>query len=102
MLNVNKAECVLDYLGKKDVILLGTQGRVFVKSPKNFVQSGDRPDDVEVGSLFVGESAQEKVQLWIIIISAVAGLLLLLLVILGLIKVRIMQLFDKYYAKKNK
>jgi hypothetical protein len=83
LFNISSLE---DYLGKKDVILLGTQGRVFVKSPKNFVQSGDRPDDVEVGSLFVGESAQEKVQLWIIIISAVAGLLLLLLVILGLIK----------------
>lgn len=69
------------------MILFATQGRVLVTNPVNFVQNGDKTDSVEVVSLFIGET-KEKVELWIIIISVIAGLLLLLLVILGLIKVR--------------
>ncbi|EFA09738.2 Integrin alpha-PS3-like Protein [Tribolium castaneum] len=77
---------IKDLFGKKDVILFATQGRVLVTSPANFVQSGGRTDNFDVVSLFIGETIEEKVELWIIIISVIAGLLLLLLVILGLIK----------------
>ncbi|XP_044263954.1 integrin alpha-PS3-like isoform X2 [Tribolium madens] len=77
---------IKDLFGKKDIILFATQGRVLVTNPVNFIQSGDKTDHFDVVSLFIGETIEEKVELWIIIISVIAGLLLLLLVILGLIK----------------
>lgn len=44
-------------------------------------------DDVTVSNVFLNQPVKEKIATWIIITSVIAGILLLLLIILGLIKV---------------
>ncbi|RZC18410.1 integrin alpha-PS3-like, partial [Asbolus verrucosus] len=83
LLNVS---VVKEFLGKKDIIQFATHGSVIVKNPLNFIQSGNKPDNADVTSLFVGDGVEEEVALWIIVVSIIAGLLLLLLIVLGLIK----------------
>ncbi|KAJ3646061.1 hypothetical protein Zmor_023672 [Zophobas morio] len=87
-----KLDMVLDIatlknlLGKKDVILFATHGHVVITNPKNFIQSGNEQDRVEVASLFIGVSQREDIALWIIIASAIAGVILLTLLFVVLVK----------------
>lgn len=78
----------LEFFGKdKYVLSLSSLGSVSVQRPQNFIQSGNLTDFVQVSSYFVGDVVEKQVETWIIVVSAVAGILLLLLVILGLVKV---------------
>ncbi|XP_072391133.1 integrin alpha-PS4-like [Diabrotica undecimpunctata] len=71
----------------KDMVLIATNGEVMIESPVNFIQYQDRPDVFTVSSLFINDITKPaKVALWIIILSAIIGILLLLLLIFGLIK----------------
>lgn len=67
---------------------MATEAAVAIKSPNNYTQIGNRPDNVTVRSVFIGEIKAKTVAIWIIILSIIAGLLLLLLLIAGLVKVR--------------
>ena len=58
-----------------------------ITNPKNFIQSGNEQDRVEVASLFIGVSQREDIALWIIIASAIAGVILLTLLFVVLVKV---------------
>uniref|UniRef100_A0A6P7GBD7 Integrin alpha-PS3-like n=1 Tax=Diabrotica virgifera virgifera TaxID=50390 RepID=A0A6P7GBD7_DIAVI len=71
----------------KEMVLIATNGEVVIESPVNFVQYQDRPDVFTVSSVFINDmSKPAKVALWIIILSAIIGILLLLLLIYGLIR----------------
>ncbi|GLV40522.1 scab [Carabus blaptoides fortunei] len=66
-------------LGKKDIIYLSTDG--FVEEIE-----GNKNDKLRVSNIFLAAVPIQEVDLWIIIVSIIAGILILLLVILGLIK----------------
>ncbi|XP_031332931.1 integrin alpha-PS3-like isoform X1 [Photinus pyralis] len=77
---------ISEILGKKDIILFTTDGELTIRNPKNFEQSGIRPDTAHVTSTFIGETTKESVDTWIIVAAAIAGLLLLLLLTMALVK----------------
>uniref|UniRef100_A0A1Y1LB11 Uncharacterized protein n=1 Tax=Photinus pyralis TaxID=7054 RepID=A0A1Y1LB11_PHOPY len=77
---------IVEILGKKDIILFTTDGELTIRNPKNFEQSGIRPDTAHVTSTFIGETTKESVDTWIIVAAAIAGLLLLLLLTMALVK----------------
>ncbi|KAK9875402.1 hypothetical protein WA026_007797 [Henosepilachna vigintioctopunctata] len=73
-------ESITGLVEKNTVIRFSTVGMVKILEPPNLVQSGDRADIVSVSSIFVGDPDVNIIDLWIIIASAVSGLLLLLLI----------------------
>ncbi|KAF4522920.1 hypothetical protein B566_EDAN012078 [Ephemera danica] len=69
------------------MISFGTTANVVIEEPKLTEQPEDhRNDTVIVLVNFHGRVPQIEVQLWVIIVSAIAGVFLLLLLILGLTK----------------
>ncbi|CAG9864249.1 unnamed protein product [Phyllotreta striolata] len=79
---------IADMAKKLDMVLISSYGKVFIESPKNFEQSGNRADSVTISSVFINDIMKhEPIALWIIILAAIIGLLLLLLLILICIKI---------------
>lgn len=71
-----------------DVILYATAGSVAVMQPGNFSQRDDRkPNTTLVTTKFLTSPIAQKISVWIIVLSAILGILLLLLLTLGLVKV---------------
>ncbi|KAK4884517.1 hypothetical protein RN001_000788 [Aquatica leii] len=99
MLNVSS---ILGILGKRDIIVFATEGLVTVRDPKNFIQTGLRPDSSNVLSVFIAEPVKSTIETWIIILAAIAGLLLLLLLVIGLIKAGFFQRKKKMELKALK
>ncbi|CAH1163665.1 unnamed protein product [Phaedon cochleariae] len=75
---------ISDLMESKDTILFSTHGKVKIGKT---AKSGNR--SIDVSTAFVNDVIKKKkVALWIIILSAIAGLLLLALLVYGLIKAR--------------
>lgn len=73
------------FLPKNAVIRYSTTGIIEIKDPQNLTQSGMRPDIAIVSSIFFNDSSK-RIDLWIIIGSALIGFLLLLIFTFGLTK----------------
>jgi len=71
-----------------DIILYTTEGSVAVTQPGNFTQKeGHKPNTTLVTTKFLTSPIAQTISIWIIVFSAVVGILLLLLIILGLAKI---------------
>jgi len=71
-----------------DIILYATEGSVAVTQPGNFTQRDDhKPSTTLVTTKFFTSPIAQEISIWIIVLSAILGILLLLLMILGLIKI---------------
>lgn len=70
----------------KNIIYFTSNGHVEVTVPTGIIQKpGNKPDFFIVGTTFVSSQAA-GIAIWIIVVSAVLGILLLALLTLGLIK----------------
>lgn len=73
---------------KNDIILYATEGSVAVTQPSNFIQrNSHKPNTTLVTTKFLTSSTARRISMWIIVLSASLGILLLLLMILGLVKI---------------
>ncbi|XP_023718571.1 integrin alpha-9 isoform X3 [Cryptotermes secundus] len=72
-------------MGKKDIVHLTTSGSVTIKKPENlnFIAGNH---SVTVSSIFIGNVQKEVVATWIIALAIIAGILLLMLLVIGLMK----------------
>nr|CAD7197136.1 unnamed protein product [Timema douglasi] len=75
-----------NFIGMKDIVYLSTQGQVKITQPENYNSSlNTRPDWVQVSTMFrINEP--RKVAKYIIALSIIAGILLVLFIVTGLIK----------------
>ncbi|XP_067204959.1 integrin alpha-9-like [Linepithema humile] len=75
-----------DVIKNNDVILYATEGSVAVTQPGNFTE-GNKPNTTLVTTKFLTSPIAQRISVLIIVLSAILGVLLLLLMILGLVKV---------------
>lgn len=74
-------------LKNKNIILLSSKGTVNITQPPNVIQgSTNKPDATIITTKFQGSPINERVAVWIIALSIFLGIILLILIILGLIK----------------
>lgn len=72
----------------RDIVFFVTEGNVIITQPYNITQrDGHKPDVAYVATTFLGSPIAERIAVWILALSTVLGILLLILLILGLIKV---------------
>ncbi|XP_032691162.1 integrin alpha-9-like isoform X2 [Odontomachus brunneus] len=72
----------------KDIVFYVSEGNVIITQPYNIIQRhGHKPDAAFVATTFVGTPVAERIAMWILALSIALGIILLLLLILGLIKV---------------
>ncbi|KAG7202815.1 hypothetical protein KM043_009972 [Ampulex compressa] len=74
-------------INEKDIIFYVSEGIVNITEPANILQGpGLKPDIALVATTFLGSPIAEHIATWIIILSIFLGIILLILLILGLIK----------------
>lgn len=72
----------------KDIIFFMSEGSVTIIQPRDIVQrDGNKPDTTFIATTFLGSPISQRVAVWIIILSVSLGIILLVLLILGLIKI---------------
>lgn len=72
----------------KDIIFYVTEGSVTITQPDNISQKdGHKPDIVLIATTFLGSPVAQQIAVWIIALSVILGIVLLILLILGLIKI---------------
>lgn len=72
----------------KDIIFYVTEGSVTITQPDNISQKkGHKPDTVLIATTFLGSPVAQQIAVWIIALSVILGIVLLILLILGLIKI---------------
>lgn len=71
----------------KDIIFYVTEGSVSITQPDNVTQKeGHKPDTALIATTFLGSPIAERVAIWIIALSVILGVILLILLVLGLVK----------------
>ncbi|XP_035732540.1 integrin alpha-8-like isoform X2 [Vespa mandarinia] len=74
-------------LENKNIILFASKGTVNITQPSNVIQgSTNKPDTTMIITKFQGSPINERVAVWILALSIFLGIILLILIILGLIK----------------
>ncbi|XP_047355717.1 integrin alpha-8-like isoform X1 [Vespa velutina] len=74
-------------LENKNIILFASKGTVNITQPSNVIQgSTNKPDTTMIITKFQGSPINERVAVWIVALSIFLGIILLILIILGLIK----------------
>lgn len=77
-----------DLMKGKDIIFYVTEGSVMITRPYNIAQrEGHKPDTVLVATTFLSSPIAQRIAVWIIALSVILGIVLLILLILGLIKI---------------
>lgn len=72
----------------KDIIFYVTEGSVTITQPDNIAQrESHKPDTVLIATTFLGSPVAQRIAVWIIALSVILGIVLLILLILGLIKI---------------
>jgi len=75
-------------LRHKDIIFYVTEGSVTITQPDNIAQrEGHKPDTTLVATTFLGSPIAQGIAVWIIALSVILGIVLLILLVLGLIKI---------------
>jgi len=65
-----------------------TEGSVTITQPDNIAQREDhKPDATLVATTFLGSPIAQGIAVWIIALSVILGIVLLILLVLGLIKI---------------
>lgn len=78
---------VADIMKDKDIIFYVTEGAIRIIHPSNVVQrKNQKPDTASVATTFLGSPVSQRIALWIVAVSVFLGIVLLLLLVLGLIK----------------
>lgn len=73
---------------EKDIIFFVSEGSVTITQPHNISQrNGHKPDTALVSTTFLGSPIAQQIAVWIIALSVFLGIILLILLILGLIKI---------------
>ncbi|KAL6431766.1 hypothetical protein ACFW04_007349 [Cataglyphis niger] len=77
-----------DLMKGRDIIFYVTEGSVTITQPDNiFQKEGHKPDTVLIATTFLGSPVAQQIAVWIIALSIILGIVLLILLILGLIKI---------------
>ncbi|XP_011062197.1 PREDICTED: integrin alpha-PS4-like [Acromyrmex echinatior] len=77
-----------DILKHKDIIFYVTEGSVTITQPDNIAQrEGHKSDTTLVATTFLGSPIAQGIAVWIIALSIILGIVLLILLVLGLIKI---------------
>ncbi|XP_076235049.1 integrin alpha-5 [Calliopsis andreniformis] len=70
----------------KDIIFVVSNGSVNIVQPNITQKLGHKPDTAIIATMFLGSPVNERLATWIIVLSVVVGIILLILLVLGLIK----------------
>ncbi|KAM0729346.1 Integrin alpha-PS4 [Formica fusca] len=77
-----------DLMKGKDIIFYVTEGSVTITQPDNIAQrESHKPNTVLIATTFLGSPVAQRIAVWIIALSVILGIVLLILLILGLIKI---------------
>ncbi|KAK2575747.1 hypothetical protein KPH14_003637 [Odynerus spinipes] len=86
-LDLNVTNIKLLTLENKDIIYFASKGTVNITQPPNVIQgSTNKPDVAVIATTFLGAPIKERVAGWILALSIFLGILLLIVIILGLLK----------------